>query len=289
MALLALAHRAFPGQIVAATVDHRLRADAAREAAMVAGHCAALGVPHATLTPATPISGASIQARARDARYALLAEWVRAAGAETLATAHHADDQAETFLMRAARGSGIAGLAGIRPRATIAGIAVIRPLLCWRRAELRALAAAAGAPFVDDPANADPRHDRTHFRALLRDSAWLDPAALARAAAALAEGEEALAAAADLLWAARATTGDATITLDLSAMPRELRRRLARRAIAQVRAAHHITAPEWRDSANIEPLLDALDRGIRATQAGVMLSARGDCWTIAAAPPRRTG
>ena len=287
MALLRLAHAALPGQIIAATVDHRLRAAAAEEAAMVAAHCAALGVPHIILTPATPPAGASIQARAREARYALLADWAREAGAVALLTAHHADDQAETFLMRAARGSGAAGLAGVRARAVIAGFPVLRPLLGWRRAELRRIATEAGAPFVDDPSTADPRHDRTRFRTLLAATPALDPVALARSATALGEAEAALAFASDRLWAERAA-GDAPLTLDVNGLPREFRRRLARRAISETRARHAIAVPEWSDAANIEPLLDSLAAGTSATQAGVMLTPHGDIWTVTKAPPRRS-
>lgn len=287
MALLTLAHRALPGRIIAATVDHQLRAAAAEEAALVARHCAVIGVPHSTLTPDAPIAGASIQARAREARYALLADWAQEKGARALATAHHADDQAETFLMRAARGSGTAGLAGVRSRATIAGFPVIRPLLGWRRSDLRHIAKQAGAPFVDDPSNRDSRYDRVRFRALLAETPALDPAALAQSAAALAEAEEALASVAEWLWAER-TSGDAPVLLDARDLPRELRRRLARRAIGTVRDLHGITLPAWSDAANIEPLLDSLAIDKRATQAGVMFTPSGDIWKIEKAPPRRS-
>ncbi len=325
MALLTLAYAALPGQIVAATVDHRLRVAAADEAAMVAAYCAALAVPHTILTPEAPIAGASIQAQAREARYALLARWARDAGALALLTAHHADDQAETFLMRAVRGSGAAGLAGVRARATIAGFPVLRPLLGWRRDDLRRIATDAGVPFVDDPSNADARHDRTRFRALLAETPALDPIALARSAAALAEAEAALVFVTDRLWAERtrdptphrhagldpvsgAADGDlrgsgyrvepgmtakgaaeeSPLTLDVSDLPRELRRRLARRAIGETRARHAITVPEWSDAANIEPLLDSLAAGTSATQAGVMLTPHGEIWTVTKAPPRRS-
>ncbi|MEP7004424.1 MAG: ATP-binding protein, partial [Sphingomonas bacterium] len=76
MAMLALAHAAFPEQLVAATVDHRLRPESADEAAMVAGYCAAAGVAHATLSIATPPdAGDNIQSWARQERYALLRRW----------------------------------------------------------------------------------------------------------------------------------------------------------------------------------------------------------------------
>lgn len=288
MALLLLAAAARPGEIVAATVDHRLRPEGADEAAAVARECAALGVPHATLTPDEPIASASLQARAREARYALLARWAQAQGVIALATAHHADDQAETFLMRAARGSGLSGLAGIRARVEIAGMRVVRPLLEWRRAELRAVVRRAGVAFVDDPANADPRHDRTRFRQLLEQHEWLGVPQLAASAAQLAEVDADVRAAADWLWAERAVEEAGAVVLSVAGLPRELRRRLARLAVTAVRAAHRIAEPSWTEAAGIEPLLDALERGSGSTQAGVRASAKGDVWQFRPAPLRRS-
>ncbi|HEX8419929.1 MAG TPA: tRNA lysidine(34) synthetase TilS [Sphingomonas sp.] len=288
MAMLVLAHAAMLGGIAAATVDHGLRAEAAAEAALVATWCAAHQVPHATLKPTSPIAGASIQAQARGVRYALLAAHARATGAACIATAHHTDDQAETFLMRAARGSGLAGLAGVRMRTVIEEVAVVRPLLDWRRAELRAVVRRLEVPFVDDPANADLRHDRTRFRRLLDANEWLDPPNLARAAAALAEVDADVRAAVEWLWAAHAVVEGGTVRLRLDGLPRELRRRLARRAIATVRAAAGIDTPAWSDSANIEPLLDSLADRRRATQAGVSVMPTGGEWRFRSAPPRRS-
>lgn len=287
MAMLALAHVAFPGRIVVATVDHRLRAASAEEAAVVAGWCGARGIPHATLVPAEPIAGASIQARAREARYALLGGWAEAQGVAALLTAHHRDDQAETFLMRAARGSGVAGLAAVRVRRDLEAVPLIRPLLDWSRAELRAIVEAGGLPFVDDPSNRDDAFDRTRVRRLLEENRWLDAAGLARSAAHLAEAEQALAAWLDQLWAERARSDGATLTLDPTGLPRELRRRAVRRGIAEIRRMASITAPVWSDAANVEPLLDALESGSGATQAGVAIRPSRGRWRFAAAPPRR--
>ncbi|MCW3846608.1 tRNA lysidine(34) synthetase TilS [Sphingomonas sp. LB-2] len=278
MAMLALAHAAYGGQVAVATVDHRLRPEGADEAAMVARYCAALGVAHTILVPETPIAGASIQARARAARYRLLGEWAR--GSAALLTAHHADDQAETLLMRAARGSGISGLAGIRARRDLGGVALLRPLLTWRRAELRVVAENAGAPFVDDPSNRDDAHDRTRFRRLLEANPWLDPCAIAASAGHLAETETVMNDFTDSYWRDRAQESEGVITLNVADLPRELRRRLVRRAI-------RAQDPSVSDAANIEALLDSLEAGGGATQAGVMAAARGAVWTFRPAPPRR--
>ena len=199
MAMLLLAAAAFPGCVVAATVDHGLRPEAADEAAMVARVCAQLGVRHATLRPNEPISGSSVQGQAREARYAALFKWMHETDAFLLLTAHHADDQAETLLMRLNRASGVAGLSGIRP-VRRDDRTVLRPLLGWRRADLRAIVAASGAPWVDDPTNVDLHHDRTRFRDLLASQSLLDPVALARSAEYIAQSNEALEARVWELW-----------------------------------------------------------------------------------------
>ncbi len=116
MALLDLAVQAWPGRVAAATLDHGLRAESAAEAAMVARWCAQRRVPHATLAPETAVSG-NIQDWARRQRYAQLEAWRAGAGLDWILTAHHADDQLETLLMRLNRGSGVGGLAGVRARA----------------------------------------------------------------------------------------------------------------------------------------------------------------------------
>jgi tRNA(Ile)-lysidine synthase len=288
MALLALGHAALPGQVAAATVDHGLRADAADEAAMVAAWCAEIGVPHVTLAADRAIGSSDIQAAARAMRYDLLGHWATAAGATMLATAHHADDQAETFLMRAARGSGPAGLAGIRARRALGGIDLIRPLLGWRRAALRALVEAHGIPFVDDPSNRDERFERVRVRRLLAAEPWLDPLQLAGAAAHAAEADGALADLADRLWRHHATVATGEVSIALPDVPRELRRRVARRAIDHVRSTEAIDRPAFDMASNIESLLDALERGKSATQGGVLAAMKRGIWHFTPAPPRRS-
>lgn len=118
MALLLLAQEwaaARGGRVSALTVDHGLRAELSAEAAQVAQWAGLLGVSHVALTWIGDKPTADIQAAAREARYCLLEEWCAASGVFHLLLAHHRDDQAETFLLRLARGSGLDGLAAIAP------------------------------------------------------------------------------------------------------------------------------------------------------------------------------
>src|SRR5205085_2304338 len=154
LALLLLAAAQRPGQIEAATIDHALRAGSRDEAAMVAATCERLGVPHAILTARwSELPETAIQERARHQRYSLLAYWAEERRLDAIATAHHAEDQAETVLMRLARGAGVKGLAGMRPRSVSPGahVRLVRPLLGWRRAELEQVCAAAGVTPALDP------------------------------------------------------------------------------------------------------------------------------------------
>jgi tRNA(Ile)-lysidine synthase len=167
---------------------------------MVAELCAARGIPCSVLQ-VTPASG-NLQNEARKVRYAALAAWAEHRVLSAVATAHHADDQAETLLMRLNRGSGLSGLTGVREARFMPGSAVslIRPLLGFRRRELGAVVAAAGLEPVDAPSNADPRFDRARVRRALADADWLDPLALSRSACLLGEALQAIEAAAETEW-----------------------------------------------------------------------------------------
>ncbi|MBS0502200.1 MAG: tRNA lysidine(34) synthetase TilS [Proteobacteria bacterium] len=272
LALLLLAAEAQPGRVRAATVDHGLRPEARAEADAVAAVCARLGVPHAILSVA--VEG-SVQAGARAARYAALADWCRAQALNWLATAHHADDQAETLLMRIARGAGLSGLAGVRARRPLSeGVTLIRPLLDWRKAELETLAAPLSPAL--DPSNADPAYDRTAARALLASTPWLEAERLAASAAHLAEAEAALHWAADQAFAERVRDD----TLDPAGLPPEIVRRLVLHIFAAFGEAPR--GPE------LARLIAALQEG-RAVTLGTVKASPGRRWTFAPAPPRRTG
>jgi tRNA(Ile)-lysidine synthase len=151
------------------TIDHGLRPEAAQEAKMVGEVCAELGVPFQVTKLGRKPFARNAQDWARTERYGALSRTAAKTGAVIL-TAHTADDQAETLLMRAARGTGCEGLAGIRPETRLQGARVVRPFLDWPRAELhRALHGTAWQP-TRDPSNADESYTRVRFRNWLADA-----------------------------------------------------------------------------------------------------------------------
>lgn len=282
MALLLMAAEVFPGRVHAATVDHRLRPESADEAAMVAQICGARGVPHTTLTPEQPITG-SLQARARVARYTLLNAWRGTHGIDWVMTAHHADDQLETLVMRLNRSSGVGGLAGIR---AIQG-RVLRPLLDIRRAALAAWLTAQGVDAIEDPSNRDDRFDRVRVRKALAAQTLLDPLAVAASAARLAAAEDALLWTTETLMRDHVTIADGVAELVLRDIPSELQRRLIR---ATLKALDH---------AYTEPRGEVLSRAIDAWRSGEKamigdwliepVKQAPDILRIRRAPPRRAG
>ena len=282
LALLLLAHEAVPGCFEVATVDHGLRPGSAAEAEMVAALCDRLGVSHTKLTPTISATG-NLQANARTARYAALGDWAGARGLCAIVTAHHADDQAETFLMRLSRGSGVRGLAGMRGVAAVPGhpdIPLLRPLLGWRKDELEVIVTKARIEPARDPSNADPRFERVRVRAGLVASPWLDPAALAASAAHLAEADAALDWAAAREWNER-VSHDKTALHYRPLAPRAVQLRVLARAIATL---GHEGTPR---GAEIARLHEALSAGGVATLGGVKAVAESDGWRFTPAPPRR--
>jgi len=279
MAMLLLAAAALPGRIEVATVDHGLRPESAAECAMVARTCLDRGVPCEALP--VRVHAGNVQAEARFARYAALAQWAVRRGLSAIATAHHADDQAETLLMRLNRGSGVSGLAGIRERSVISpsAIPVIRPLLAFRHAELAALVAACGIEAVQDPSNTSDRFDRVRLRKALAESPWLDPLALATSAAHLATADEALE------WAAGREWNEHVVGTEQGFRYR----RLAPRAVA-IRVLARIVADFGGQARgqDLARLLDRLERGESGNVAGVLATVEGCDWFFRREPPRRS-
>jgi tRNA(Ile)-lysidine synthase len=190
--------------IAVASVDHGLRPEGAAEVAAVAALCARLGLPHRALLWPGPKPRAGLQEAARRARYGLLAEAARVSGASHIVTAHHCDDQAETVLMRLARGSGIGGLAAMRALTSLGSdLALARPLLGIPKPRLVALVEEAGLCAADDPSNRDPRFARAVLRreAEARAALGLSDERLARLAARAARADDALEAVADTAFA----------------------------------------------------------------------------------------
>lgn len=277
-----LAQAAMPGQFEVATVDHGLRAESAREARDVADICRRLDIPHVTLTVSVAAHG-NLQANARSARYVALANWLQDRQLAVLATAHHADDQAETLLMRLNRGAGVRGLAGMRAVGPVPGNAdypLLRPLLGWRRAQLGEIVAAAGLSAADDPSNANARFERVRVRQALNAADWLDPVALAAAAARLADADEALAWSAENEWNQAVVLGDNGLDYAPVA-PRAIRLRVLERIVAKFGTS----TPR---GAELARWLDALEGGRIATLAGVKATPRGNRWTFVPVPPHRT-
>jgi tRNA(Ile)-lysidine synthase len=170
MAMLHLMARAAPHAgwtVHAVTVDHRLRSEAADEAAFVGEVCVGMGVSHDIVVWEHGEITGNLQDQARRARYKLIADWALRRGIGHVCVGHTADDQAETFLMGLAREAGLDGLSGMRPRWTDHGVAWIRPFLAFSRGDLRSYLRRSGGAWVEDPSNADERYQRVKARKVL--------------------------------------------------------------------------------------------------------------------------
>ncbi len=269
-----------PGEVEAASVDHGLRAEAAGECAEVARVCGLLGVPHAALR--VTVGTGNVQAEARAARYAALAGWMEARGLAALATAHHADDQAETLLLRLNRASGVAGLAGVRARGLVPGtqLRLLRPLLGWRRTELAGTVAAAGLIPADDPSNADDRFDRVRLRKELAAARFLNIPAIAESAAHLADADTALDWAAQREWAESVAQSGMGLTYRPRA-PRAIALRVMARIVSDLSG----TAPR---GAALARLFETLVAGGMGSIGELTARATHEGWSFTPAPKRRS-
>ena len=221
-------------RVVIAHADHRLRPDSATDADFVRALAGRLGVRFVgrRLDVATAGGHEGLEGRARRLRYGFLAEAAHEAGARHVLVAHTADDQAETILHRLLRGTGVAGLAGMRRSRPLAdGVALVRPLLHVRRETGRAFLAAVGQAWREDPTNADPARARNFLRhdVLPRCAAGPYPAAaeaIVRLGGQAAAAAAALASAAEHLLDARSSRrDDGTVAVHfkgLAALDRQL-------------------------------------------------------------------
>jgi tRNA(Ile)-lysidine synthase len=297
-------------RLIAVTVDHGLRADAAREAREVKRVARTLDVPHRTMRWNGTKPKAGLPAAAREARYRLLARAARESGATHILTAHTRDDQAETLLMRLLRGSGVAGLAAMARQSERDGVLLARPFLDVSKSQLIATLKQAKIGFADDPTNRDPNFTRPRLRALLpllaaeggdaRNLARL-ASRLNRANAAveiLVDGAERYLALKDsqashLGIGAKVFDAKVFDAKVFATMPEEIRLRLLLRAIN--RFGHEGPA----ELGKVEVLLSALDQAaaekktaghksrLKQTLAGALVSLIGGRIRVEPAPPRR--
>jgi tRNA(Ile)-lysidine synthase len=297
-------------KLVAVTVDHGLRPEAARESRDVKHLARTLDVEHRTMrwiqeNPGSDKPKRGVPAAARAARYRLLAKAARAAGASHVVTAHTRDDQAETLLMRLLRGSGIAGLAAMARESERDGVKLARPLLNVPKSRLIATLNKANIAFADDPTNRDVAFTRPRLRALLPQLAEEggDARALARLATRLGRANAAVEVLTDGAERYLALKGGAAklenargFDVDaFASLPEEIRLRLLMRAI---NACGHEGPAEL---GKVEALLAQLDRSfaeargrsrqppkpLRQTLAGALVSVRQGIVRIEPAPPRR--
>lgn len=211
-------------------VDHRLQPASREWAQACRRRTRALGVPlHVLVVDVDIRAGDSLEARAREARYAALAEALRPG--ESLLTAHHLEDQAETVLLHALRGAGVAGLAAMPERMPFATGLLVRPLLAVPRAQLRQYASRHDLEWIEDPSNDDLRFDRNFLRNEILPRVlqrWPGAAgALSRSARHVAEARGVVLRQARLDAEAAADGCDLVVT-SLRALPAERRRQALR-------------------------------------------------------------
>lgn len=280
VALLHLLHAELgPVRLRAVVVDHALRDGSADDAQRAAGFAQALGIGAEILTLHWEEGANRAQQAAREGRYRAICDYARANGFNTITTAHTADDQAETVLMRAANGSTWRGLAGIAPFAYAPlwpegrGIALARPLLSARRGALRAYLHDQRATWIEDPANSNPKFERVRIRQRLAEmeAEGFDPMRLVGVAARLRTRSDALDIAAHQLIAhAVKLDPGPTIHRDGWDAPDNVRRRALSVLIAA--AAGSSREPPWTDMTRIEQrVMHREHRG--STQAGADFTA----------------
>jgi tRNA(Ile)-lysidine synthase len=279
-------------KLASATIDHGLRPSSSAEAKKVALLAKSLGVPHRILVWKGNKPSTGIEVAAREARYRLLDEAAKKAGASHLLTAHTRDDQAETLLMRLAAGSGPTGLAGMRVEKRRGDLVHLRPFLDVPKARLVASLDARKIVWLEDETNKDPRFARPRLRAarqVLEAEGLTDErlAVLARRMGRMTDAVDQVAAAA---WADASRRDKDKTVLDgavLLALPEEIALRLLIRAVG----GHADQEPDRlsRSEALFAGVLGALREGksLGRTLAGAKITVRSGEVEVTQAPPRK--
>jgi tRNA(Ile)-lysidine synthase len=189
LALIALGWaKANKSKIIALTVDHGLRKESAKEAKQVGAWLKKHRIAHVVLPWKGRKPARNIQEAARKARYRLMTDYCKQHAISHLLVAHHLEDQAETFLLRLARGSGVDGLSAMSALTTMYDVTLARPLLGLSKAEMLDYLSKRKQPYVNDPSNENPAFERVKIRKLLPvlTEVGLSPDRLAKTAATMA-------------------------------------------------------------------------------------------------------
>jgi len=268
--------------ITVLTVDHGLRAAAAEAAARVGRWSRQLGFDHVPLHCRETLPTSWVQAAAREERYRLMTEWCLGQGADVLLVAHTLDDQAETVLMRLARGSGVDGLSAMAPLVVQNGVTVARPLLGVSRNDIRSYLAALDQPWIEDPSNDDVRFERVRVRNALPALAdlGLTPQALATTARRLQRARAMLDGAAGQAMSRHVRAYDAGFCVVESALLSAEHEEIVLRVLARCLCAVGGEPYPPRQAA-LEGLLEALSAGpCRRTLAGCAIGQTDEAITI---------
>jgi tRNA(Ile)-lysidine synthase len=284
-------------KLIAVTIDHGLRKESKREAAEVARLARKLKIGHRTLRWNGRKPATGVQEAARAARYRLLGDAARKAGATHILTAHTRDDQAETVLIRMARGSGLTGLGAMArmsrlPSGGEGALTLVRPLLDIPKSRLVATLRAQKIDYADDPSNRDPRFTRVRLRGLMEVLAHegLDARRLTQLARRFKRAEAAIEAAVDRATTELAAPANGSIVIEARAfaeLPAEIALRLLGRAVARTGDEGPV------ELGKLEALKSALDAAestangrFRRTLAGAVVSLEDDQLIVERAPPR---
>lgn len=231
--------------VCAATVDHGLREAAKAEAETVAATAKALDVPHDTLLWDGWTGEGNLLSEARAARYRLLAEWAKENRLDAVAIGHTSDDIAETFMMRLARGAGLAGLAAMSGDWRENDMRFLRPVLTLSRSDLRDCLSDLGQGWIDDPTNDDDTFDRVRMRNALPDLAelGLTRERMSDVARQLADANAALQSVAQGFAQQHCREHVGDVLIDRSAFvdaPDDIKRRILNGALCYVASAHYV-------------------------------------------------
>jgi len=286
--LLLVAWRARLGEnspeIHVLSVDHGLREEAKDEVEMVAGICRQYGLPHKAFSWAGAKSEGNIPAKARKARYDLMTEWCARRQISHLLVAHSLDDQAETVLLRLARGSGVDGLSAMAVSRKWNTTTIYRPLLGVKRSALVQLVKSVPVAFVDDASNHDLKYDRVRLRRAMEilEPLGITSQGLAETAARLAQARAALDASCVQALGQAVAVYDAGYCIvyprQLKPYPYEIKRRVLGRLLCAVAGCSY--APPHSSLDNLLDWLWAQTRTNRTLGGCLLMPRRDEIWVM---------